>query len=400
MVLLVVVREKLRLVGGHVHLHRTFPLAPFARETQIERLMHFFARPAVRDLLAAQHLVEQMRPPTRRVLLFVRHHVAGAHCRLVVLPALADADAAQRRVREAVVILVIAEVHCFGSRIPDPRSRPDSKILIERIGIDHLARIHLPVGIPDRFELSERLHQLGAEHTRQQLAPRLPVAMFARERSAVPVHEVRGVLHERSEFGDAFHRLQIEADAAVDASLAEMTEQIRGVLVFLVEPVQIAQVRAELVGRDRRIVPAGAHRGLAADRWNSRAASLADLPQLLLLIPRLEHADVRCLGPRAQLRHERLGARARLLDRVGGELDVEPSVAIGQQAEVLGVNAAVPPRTNEHLVDALEASGAMLEDGGRGVRRFEDVGIAEDDERAAREVMNEIKRRFEHVCER
>ena len=106
------------------------------------------------------------------------------------------------------------------------------------------------------------------------------------------------------------------------------------------------------------------------------------------------------LGPRAQLRHERLGARARLLDRVGGELDVEPSVAIGQQAEVLGVNAAVPPRTNEHLVDALEASGAMLEDGGRGVRRFEDVGIAEHDERAAREVMNEIKRRFEHVCER
>ncbi len=92
--------------------------------------------------------------------------------------------------------------------------------------------------------------------------------------------------------------------------------------------------------------------------------------------------------------------RARLVDRVSAELHVEPPAAFGQQAQVLGANAAMLSRAYEHFVYAFEARGVMLEDAGHRIGRLEDVAIAEDEEDAAREMMNQLQCRFEHVDER
>src|SRR5688572_9217723 len=94
-------REELGLVGGHIDADRAFGLACLARETEIQRLLELLALPAARDRLAAQHLEEEMGAAARRVLLVPRHHVARTHRPFTGLPALADADAAQRGSRDA-----------------------------------------------------------------------------------------------------------------------------------------------------------------------------------------------------------------------------------------------------------------------------------------------------------
>ena len=52
------------------------------------------------ELLPVQHLPERPRPAPRRVLLLARDHEARAHDAAVRVPALADPDAACRRMRE------------------------------------------------------------------------------------------------------------------------------------------------------------------------------------------------------------------------------------------------------------------------------------------------------------
>ena len=50
--------------------------------------------------------------------------------------------------------------------------------------IDEFAGVHAVVGIPQRLEFAEGLHQLGAEHLGQQRGAGLAVAVLAAEGSA------------------------------------------------------------------------------------------------------------------------------------------------------------------------------------------------------------------------
>src|SRR5205807_8353776 len=103
--LLVVVREELGLVGGHVDLDGAIALASFARETEIQRLPHVVVAPAARQRLAFEHLEEQPRASAARVLLVVRDAIARAHRAIVLAAALADAYATGRRKRKAAAIV-------------------------------------------------------------------------------------------------------------------------------------------------------------------------------------------------------------------------------------------------------------------------------------------------------
>lgn len=46
--------------------------------------------------------------------------------------------------------------------------------------VDELARIHLPVRIPDVLVLAERLNEVGPEHLGQEIAAPLTAAVLAR----------------------------------------------------------------------------------------------------------------------------------------------------------------------------------------------------------------------------
>ncbi len=107
-----------------------------------------------------------------------------------------------------------------------------------------------PSGSQIRLNSPEGFDELRAEHLRKKLRARLPVAVLARERSAVGHDEVRGFVEERPDAGDPLLRLEVEVDARVDASLSEVPVEVPFVAMLLVEP------RAGPAGR-RRASPAG-----------------------------------------------------------------------------------------------------------------------------------------------
>src|SRR5262249_4926098 len=112
---LVVVRQELGLVRRDVDVDRAVALASLASETEGEGALHALVFPSVQDrTVAAQHLPEQVRAPTSRMLLLVGHHVTRAHHVVLALRALSaatpDAHAAQRCACEAATIVREAEV--------------------------------------------------------------------------------------------------------------------------------------------------------------------------------------------------------------------------------------------------------------------------------------------------
>src|SRR6185503_20589548 len=96
--------------------------------------------------------------------------VARTHRAAVVAAALADADAPERREREAAAVALKREVR---GRLRRPVTGAEAQVLIGTVRIDDLARIHLALRVPDCLELPERVHELRAEHFRQELRARL-----------------------------------------------------------------------------------------------------------------------------------------------------------------------------------------------------------------------------------
>src|ERR1043165_9489030 len=135
-----------------------------------------------------------MGAAARRMHLLARDTIAGTHRSDAFAPAFTDADAALRGAREAPVIVA----RKFEVSLQFRRAIIDSiaEVLIGAISVDDFPGIHLPIGVPDRFELAKRLHQLGSEHLGKQFATRLAVAVLARERTAVADHEIRRRMNE------------------------------------------------------------------------------------------------------------------------------------------------------------------------------------------------------------
>ena len=109
----------------------------------------------------AQHLEEQVGPAAGRVLLLARDHVAGAHRAALGASALAHAHAAQGGSAQAALVLGEAEV---GLWLRGCVAGAQAQVLVQPVGIDHLAGVHLPVRVPDGLELAEGLAPARAEH--------------------------------------------------------------------------------------------------------------------------------------------------------------------------------------------------------------------------------------------
>ena len=234
-----------------------------------------------RDRLAGEHLEEQARPAARRVLLLAGRHVAGAHRPARRPPALADADAAKQRAREVPSVLPVREL---GRRRRRRAADRLAQVLGDRVSVHDLAGVHPPLGIPDLLEPPERFDQLRPVHLREQLRARLSVAVLSRERPAVGDDEIRRFVEKPPDAGGAFLRLQVEVDPRVEAALPEVAVEVAFVAVLLVEPAQVAQVRAELLRRHRRVLPALPGQrpaGRVRRRAQRRLADPPDEPRLV-----------------------------------------------------------------------------------------------------------------------
>ena len=124
--------------------------------------------------------------------------------------------------------------------------------------IDNHARVHHRIGIEDALEIAERVDQLGPEHHRQQFGARQTVAMLARERAAETRDQLAELDHRRAERLDSRCAHQIEIDARVNASFAEMSVVGRDLELAAAEnAIEAAQKRAEIRGRHGGVLGAG-----------------------------------------------------------------------------------------------------------------------------------------------
>ena len=143
---------------------------------------------------------------------------------------------------------------CF--RLPWPICDSQTQIVIKPVRVDHFARVHLPVRIPDSFEFVEGLHQLRSEHFGEELCARLTVSVLARNRSAIADHKISGLLYELSKFGNTILSFEIEVDAVVNAAIAEVPVKRALVAVAIHQFAQVAQIAAEFFRGNSRILPA------------------------------------------------------------------------------------------------------------------------------------------------
>src|SRR5205823_6573594 len=157
-------------------------------------------------------------------------------------PALADADAADSRVREIAVVLGIRELDL---RPPGLVVGAEAEVLVDAVRPDDLARVHLPVGIPDRLELLEGAHEVVAEHLGEKLCTRLAVAVLAGQGAAELEHEVACVLEPAAELGDPRLRDEVEVPASVDAALTVVAVERALVPVLVGELGEAAEVLAQ-----------------------------------------------------------------------------------------------------------------------------------------------------------
>src|SRR5690348_6434545 len=107
-------------------------------------------------------------------------------------------------------------------RFPRAVAGAESQVLLEAVGLDDLARVHLPVWVPDRLELAESADQLFTEHFVEELAARLAIAVLAAQTAAVADTQVGGLFHERAPVLQPRLTGEVKIDAAVDTALAEV----------------------------------------------------------------------------------------------------------------------------------------------------------------------------------
>src|SRR5215813_6942018 len=112
------------------------------------------------------------------------------------MAALTNADAAQRGVRQAAVILRKLKMRW---RTPWMVVRTEAKILVHPIRLDDFPGIHLPVWVPGCLELVECLDEFRSEHLGQKFSTSLSIAVLAREGSSVAHHQVGSFAHESPE---------------------------------------------------------------------------------------------------------------------------------------------------------------------------------------------------------
>ena len=294
--------EELGLVRRHVDVDRAVVGAALAGQAQVQRVVDLPRLPPVGDDVALQHLEQQPGAAAGGVLLLLGDLVAGAHHLVAVgVAALADADAAQRRVREVAAVLLVGELHVGAGRVV-VRAEPQVLVQLERV--DDLARVHLPLGVPDALEVAHGLDEVGAVLLLEQLGLLLPVAVLARQRPAVGHDQVGGLLHERPVVPDALGGAQVEGDPRVHAPLAEVAVHRPAVAVPVVEVLQVAQVGTHDLGRHRGVLPAGPVVPPVGREGRGAQAALADLPdrlgvtaELLALVePDAAVVDVGLLG--------------------------------------------------------------------------------------------------------
>ncbi len=371
--------QELGLVRGHVDTDRAVAAARLARQAEIQRVADLVRPPPVGDQVATHHLGEEPRPATGGVLFLAGRLEARAHRGTGRVAALPDPDAAPRGLREVACVVRVGE---DGGQVPAGAVR--AQVPVDREGADDHAGVHPVVRIPEALEFPEQPHHLGPVHARQELRAGVPVAVFARVRAAMAHHQVRGLFDEPPEPADARAAQQVEVDADVDATLAEVPVRDAAQAVPLFQLAEVPQVRAEPLGRHGCVLPAGPRLGTVGHAGGDAGAFLADPPQRAL------RGGV---GDDARLPLDVLGHAFRrgfgVRHRLAAQLHEQPGVAFGE-------TAGHPAAGHEIGVDALHRERLVRQDRRRGVGRGAVVREPEHEENSGFRRLDQGYRCLQH----
>ena len=242
--------------------------------------------------------------------------------------------------------------------------------------VDNHARIHHRVGIEDSFEIAERVDQIGPEHHRQQFGTRQPVAMLARERTAETRHEFAELDHRRTERLDSRRAHQIEIDARMNASFAEVPVVGRDLEIAAAEDaIEAAQKCAEIGGRYRGILGARPTARTPRDERTRAEARLANLPDRGLFARVRQVRDSRAFAESAPLRDHSLRTLTRFVARRSAQLDQQKRAPGRQKPHAR--HLLDPRELGKILVEAFQRFGTMLKQPRRLIRRDKDIVEAE-----------------------
>src|SRR5579864_6827649 len=273
-----------------------------------------------------------VRSPARGVPLLMRHHETRAHSVVIRLgcvlpPTFTHAYTAQCGMGKATFVVWIFEMRFW---LPWVVVRSKSQVFINAIRINDFSRIHLPIGVPDGFELTECLDQFCSEHLAEKFSTRLPVTVLSAQATAILDAQIRGLIHEGTPFPDAWFAHQVKAYAAMDATLPKMSVKCRVVVVFVVEGAQVAKITAQLFRRDGRIFPSFPGIRLAGNKCGGTKSGFTHLPDVLRICQVSEQSHRWSTTFSLQHLHDMPGEVNCILSLVCAELRHEPSLAFWQ----------------------------------------------------------------------
>ena len=262
-----------------------------------------------------------------------------------------------------------------------PQGAGQLEVGLGRTRVDQDARVEDPQRVTDGLGVSEEVQHLGDVHRAQQRRAGTAVAVLTGEGAAVGRDEHGRLVEEASERGRTVALPQTEVDPHVDAAVAEVAVGHTVEAVPGEQRLEVAQVGAQAIRRNGRVLPAGVG-GAGQAPCGQPGAVLPDPPQRGLL------DDV---GDDPVVQGRRIGGdtlreRTRFRLGVGRDLGEEPAAAARQHRD-----AAVPvaDHADDAVVEAFAGDQWVPEDPRHGVGGVGHRGIAEHGEGAPGRVAHE-----------
>src|SRR5690242_12544082 len=283
------------------------------------------------------------------MLLLECDHVARAHHSLFLAAALPYANTAHTGMPEATFVFRKFEVSLG---LPRAKIGTETKVFVNRKGIDDFVGVHLVVRIPDSLELAECLYQFGSEHFWKHFRLRLAVAVLSRNGTAVFHDEIDSLADKRAIVANSFNGAKIEIDASMNAALAEVPVERAVIAVLFEEFAQIAQIVADFVGRNSGVLPTFPCDWLSGNEGRGAKSRFANLPNELFLLFVVVKLHSRSAGASFETGHHRHCFRVRFFLAFAPEFDQQEALAIRQQCQVFLVKTLFLHIADQAIVDS------------------------------------------------
>ncbi len=334
----VIVVKELDLHARHVDAGGAFAFAALARDAEIERVVQLARRETVLVELARERETQRVRAAARDVPLVARHAVRRAHGACIELAAVAVVVAHLDGGREASAAVRLADLVLR----PVERRRErrgavvgleaEQRAVVHLRRRDDLAGIHQALRVEGAFDLAERAHEPAPKHRLDPLRAHEPVAVLARVRALVFLHERAGFLRDRAHRWRAVRGAHVEHGPHVQAADRRVRVPGAARAVLLEHAREPVGVFREVLERHGAVLDERYGLTVALHRHHDVEAGLADLPDVALQRGILDLDDAAGQAEVAHELRELFELRELRRELVARELDEQDRVGLAANA--------------------------------------------------------------------